>query len=149
MKNVLLIITSIFIFHSVKVHSREETHRWKKLDTITGEQIWFDTSFIDTVKGDKFEVWVLKVHKPPMQSEGVDGDIYRSKILYAVNLATVRYGIMKLRYYDVQNKELYSFDYDTPPPPTDALKYPYPVLQKSPLYLIIKDIFKDRTQSKK
>jgi hypothetical protein len=79
-----------------------------------------------------------------MKSEGVEGDIYRSKILYAVNLTTVRYGIMKLRYYDVKNIELYRFNYDTPPPPTDALRYPYPVLEESPLYLVIKDIFKNR-----
>lgn len=141
MKIIFYLIAVLLIIPSI-TFAQEETHRWKKLDTITGEQIWFDASFTDKLKGDKFEVWVLKVHTPPMKSEGVEGDIYRSKILYAINLATVRYGIMKLRYYDVKNIELYSFNYDTPPPPTDALRYPYPVLEESPLYLIIKDIFK-------
>ncbi len=141
MKNIFYLILVLLIIQSI-TFAQEETHRWKKLDTITGEQIWFDASFTDTLNGDKFDVWVLKVHTPPMKSEGVEGDIYRSKILYAINLANVRYGIMKLRYYDVKNIELYSFNYDTPPPPTDALRYPYPVLEESPLYLIIKDIFK-------
>ena len=148
MKNIFYLITVLLIIQSI-TFAQEETHRWKKLDTITGEQIWFDASFTDTLNGDKFDVWVLKVHTPPMKSEGVDGDIYRSKILYSINLATVRYGIMKLRYYDVKNSELYRFDYDTPPPPTDALRYPYPVLEESPLYLIIKDIFKDRLKGTK
>ena len=148
MKKIFYLIAVMFIIQSI-TFAQEETHRWKKLDTITGEQIWFDASFADTLKGDKFEVWVLKVHSPPMKSEGIDGEIYRSKILYAINLATVRYGIMKLRYYDVKNTKLYSFDYDTPPPPTDALRYPYPVLEESPLYLIIKKIFEDEEKSTK
>jgi hypothetical protein len=148
MKKIFYSMAVLLIIQSI-TFAQEEIHRWKKLDTITGEQIWFDTSFTDTLKGDKFEVWVLKVHTPPMKSEVVDGDIYRSKILYAINLATVRNGIMKLRYYDVKNIELYSFDYDTPPPPTDALRYPYPVLEDSPLYLIIKGIFKDQEKSTK
>jgi hypothetical protein len=148
MKKIFYSMAVLLIIQSI-TFAQEEIHRWKKLDTITGEQIWFDTSFTDTLKGDKFEVWVLKVHTPPMKSEVVDGDIYRSKILYAINLATVRNGIMKLRYYDVKNIELYSFDYDTPPPPTDALRYPYPVLEDSPLYLIIKEIFKDQEKSTK
>jgi hypothetical protein len=148
MKKIFYSMAVLLIIQSI-TFAQEEIHRWKKLDTITGEQIWFDTSFTDTLKGDKFEVWVLKVHTPPMKSEVVDGDIYRSKILYAINLATVRNGIMKLRYYDVKNIELYSFDYDAPPPPTDALRYPYPVLEDSPLYLIIKEIFKDQEKSTK
>ena len=85
---------------------------------------------------------MLEVHTPPLRSEGIDGEVYRSKTLYAINLTTVRYGIMKIRYYDVKNIEIYSFDYDTPPPPTDALKYPYPVLEDSPIYQIIKELFK-------
>jgi hypothetical protein len=148
MKKIFYSMAVLLIIQSI-TFAQEEIHRWKKLDTITGEQIWFDTSFTDTLKGDKFKVWVLKVHTPPMKSEVVDGDIYRSKILYAINLATVRNGIMKLRYYDVKNIELYSFDYDAPPPPTDALRYPYPVLEDSPLYLIIKEIFKDQEKSTK
>ena len=148
MKKIFYLITVLLIIPSI-TFAQKETHRWKKLDTITGEQIWFDASFTDTLKGEKFEVWILKVHTPPMKSEGVEGDIYRSKILYAINLANVRYGIMKLRYYDVKNIELYSFNYDTPPPPTDALRYPYPVLEESPLYLVIKDFFKYREKEMK
>jgi len=143
MKKNFGIIIILLIIHLV-TFAQEETHRWRKLDTITGDQIWFDASFADTLKGDKFEVWVLKVHVPPMKSEGIEGNIYRSKILYAINLSSVKYGIMKLRYYDVRNAELYSFNYDAPPPPTDALKYPYPILEESPLHLIIKELFIDR-----
>ena len=56
---------------------------------------------------------------------------------------------MKLRYYDIKNTKLYGFNYDTPPPPTDALRYPYPIMEESPLYIIIKEIFKNEEKSTK
>lgn len=124
----------------------ENNHRWNKLDTNSGEQYWYDVSFSDSLNNSNFEVWILQVHTPPLRSEGIEGDVYRSKILYTVNLNSVRYGIKKLRYYDVKNTKLYSFDYDVPPPPTDDLKYPYPILEESPIYAIIKSIFGKNTQ---
>ena len=78
MKKIFYLITVLLIIPSI-TFAQEETHRWKKLDTITGEQIWFDASFTDTLKGEKFDVWVLKVHTPPMKSEGIEGNIFRSK----------------------------------------------------------------------
>ena len=141
MKIISCIIISLLCSHIV-LSQTNETNRWKKLDTNDNKKLWYDVSSIDTINSDRFNIWVLEVHTPPLKSEGIDGEIYRSKTLYAVNLTTVRYGIMKIRYYDVKNKEIYSFDYDTPPPPTDALHYPYPVLEESPIYLIIKELFK-------
>jgi hypothetical protein len=138
MKN-FIVVLSLFITITGIAQIKTD-HRWKKMETNSGEQYWYDVSLTDSLIGTKFEVWLLQVHTPPLRSEGIEGDVYRSKILYAVNLSSVRYGIMKLRYYDVMNKELYSFDYDTPRPPTDELKYPYPILEKSPVYLIIKTI---------
>ena len=141
MKVIISLIISL-LCSLVVLSQTNETHRWKKLDTNDNKKLWYDVSSIDTIHGDRFDIWVLEVHTPPLRSEGIDGEVYRSKTLYAINLTTVRYGIMKIRYYDVKNIEIYSFDYDTPPPPTDALKYPYPVLEDSPIYQIIKELFK-------
>ena len=140
MKVYILITLSLVIVYNATAQT-DETHNWKKLETINGEKMWYDISSIDTIKGDRFDIWVLQVHTPPLKSEGINGEVYRSKLLYSVNLTTVRYGIMKLRYYDVKNTEIYKFDYDTPPPPTDALRYPYPILEESPVYFIIGDLF--------
>ena len=141
MKVIIGLIISL-LCSQVVLSQTNETNRWKKLDTYDNKKLWYDVSSIDTINGDRFDIWVLEVHTPPLKSEGIDGEIYRSKTLYAINLTTVRYGIIKIRYYDVKNKEIYSFDYDTPPPPTDALRYPYPVMEDSPIYLIIKELFK-------
>ena len=138
---ILLFLISINFAGSAQT---DTSHRWKKLENTLGKKLWYDVSTLDTLKGNRFDVWVLEVHTPPLKFPGIDGEVYRSKTLYSVNLTTVRYGIMKIRYYDVKNKELYSFNYNTPPPPTDALKYPYPVLENSPVHLIIKELFADK-----
>ncbi len=134
---ILLLLSGNFLFGQTE----EEVHRWKKIDDPSGKQIWFDASSLDTVKGDKFDVWILEVYKPPIKFAGLEGEVYRSKTLYAINLTSVKYGIKKIRYYDVKNKELYSFNYDTPPPPTDELRYPYPIMENSPVHLVIKEVF--------
>lgn len=141
MKNIVSYFFLSLVIVSSLIAQDESNHRWQKLEDTDGEQIWFDAASVESRSGDKFEVWVLEVYKPPLKSEGIEGEVYRSKILYAINLTTVKYGIMKLRYYDVKNKELYRFDYDTPPPPNDMLKYPYPIFEDSPVYLIIKSLF--------
>ena len=128
---ILLFLISINFAGSAQT---DTSHRWKKLENTLGKKLWYDVSTLDTLKGNRFDVWVLEVHTPPLKFPGIDGEVYRSKTLYSVNLTTVRYGIMKIRYYDVKNKELYSFNYNTLPPPTDALKYPYPVLENSPVH---------------
>ena len=141
MRMKILLLAGITLFSTLLFGQNKETHRWKKVDNPAGKKIWYDVSTLDTLKGSKFAVWVLEVHTPPLKFPGLDGEVYRTKTLYAVNLTTVRYGIVKIRYYDVKNKLLYSFDYDTPPPPTDAIKYPYPVLENSDVHLIIKELF--------
>jgi len=143
MKIIICLIISIVYSHTA-FGQIEGTHSWKKLDTNDNKNLWYDVSDIDSIEGDRFNIWVLEVHTPPLKSEGIDGEIYRSMLLYSVNLTTVRYGIMKIRYYDVKNKDIFSFNYDAPPPPTDALRYPYPVLEESPVYTIIKELFKYR-----
>ena len=141
---ITLSLIILFLFSQSSFSQIEGTHRWKKLDTDDNRKLWYDVSDIDSIKGDRFNIWVLEVHTPPLKSEGIDGEIYRSLILYSVNLITVKYGIMKIRYYSSANKELFAFDYDTPPPPTDALRFPYPVLENSPVYFVIKELFKYR-----
>lgn len=143
MKIIICLIISVVYSH-ITFSQIEGNHRWNKLETNDNKKLWYDVSDIDSIEGDRFDIWVLEVHTPPLKSEGIDGEIYRSLLLYSINLTSVRYGIMKIRYYDVKNKELFAFNYDTPPPPTDALRYPYPILEESPVYAIVKELFKYR-----
>lgn len=118
----------------------EEQHVWKVVNAADGSKFWYDASALDTIKGDKFNIWILETHQPPVKHEGIDGEVFRSKTLYAINLTTVKYGILKIRYYDSANKEIFRFDYDNPPPP-DSIRCTYPITDNSLLFYLIKELY--------
>jgi len=135
-KTILLIIIG---FVSL-VAQQSEQHVWKVVNADDGSKFWYDASSIDTTKGDRFNIWILETYQPPKQYEGIEGNIFRSKTLYTINLTTVKYGIMKIRYYDVSNQEIFSFDYDKPMPP-ESIRFPYPITDNSLLFYLIKELF--------
>ena len=126
----------------------DETHVWKVLNLDSGEKIWYDASAIDTIKGDRFDIWILEVHRPPKTFDGFEGEVFRSKTLYGINLTIVKYGILKVRYYNIMNKEIYSYDYDNPPP-DDSIKYTYPVTENSYIHLLIRELYGKEGDSNK
>jgi len=128
---------------------QEDQHVWKVVNADDGSKFWYDVSTLDTTKGDKLNVWILETNQPPKQYEGIDGDVFRSKTLYTINLVTVKYGMMKVRYYDLNNKEIFSFDYDNPQPP-ENIRYPYPITDNSLLFYLVKELYgPQRNQNKK
>jgi hypothetical protein len=128
---------------------QEDQHVWKVVNADDGSKFWYDVSTLDTTKGDKLNVWILETNQPPKQYEGIDGDVFRSKTLYTINLVTVKYGIMKVRYYDLNNKEIFSFDYDNPQPP-ENIRYPYPITDNSLLFYLVKELYgPQKNQNKK
>ncbi len=136
MKTILLIIIG---FVSLAAQQSEQ-HVWKVVNADDGSKFWYDATSIDTIKGDRFNIWILETNQPPKQHEGIEGDVFRSKTLYTINLTTVKYGIMKIRYYDVSNQEIFSFDYDKPMPP-ESIRFPYPITDNSLLFYLIKELF--------
>jgi hypothetical protein len=133
------ILFGLFFIPLINAQSGE-THIWKVLEKENGEKAWYDAAGIDTIKGEVFDIWILTVNKPPVKYEGVDGDVYRVKTLYTVNLNSVRYGILEVIYYDVQNKEIFNYDYNNPPQP-ESIKYAYPITENSLMHDIVKEIF--------
>ena len=134
---IFLIIVSC---SAVSFGQTKETHVWKVLNLNSGEKVWYDASALDTIKGDRFDIWILEVHRPPKTFEGIEGEVFRSKTLFGINLTTVKYGILKVRYYNIMNKEIYSYDYDNPPP-DESIKYTYPVTENSSIHLLIRELY--------
>ena len=133
-------ISVLFIIPITLFAQQEEKHVWKVVNADDGSKFWYDATSIDTMKGDRFNIWILETNQPPKQFEGIEGDVFRSKTLYTINLTTVKYGIFKVRYYDMSNKEIFSFDYDRPMPP-ETIRYPYPITDNSLLFYLIKELF--------
>jgi hypothetical protein len=136
----LKIILLIIIGFVSLAAQQSEQHVWKVVNADDGSKFWYDATSIDTIKGDRFNIWILETNQPPKQYEGIEGDVFRSKTLYTINLTTVKYGIMKIRYYDVSNQEIFSFDYDKPMPP-ESIRFPYPITDNSLLFYLIKELF--------
>jgi len=99
-KSILILLLSIISI----LAQEEEQHVWKVVNAADGSKFWYDASALDTIKGDRFNVWILETHQPPVKYEGIEGEIFRSKTLYAINLTNVKYGILKIRYYNVSNQ---------------------------------------------
>ena len=129
----LLIITA-------NIYAQEHVNMWKPLVINDKEKVWYDQSMTDSIKGNKMNIWILQMHKPPLTGEGIRGEVYRSKTLYAINLKTVKYGILNVIYYDVTNKEMYNFKYNIDDYP-ENLKYTYPITEKSFLFTLLKELF--------
>ena len=135
-KSILITLLSIISI----LAQEEEQHVWKVVNATDGSKFWYDASALDTIKGDRFNIWILETHQPPIKYEGIEGEVFRSKTLYAINLTTVKYGILKIRYYDVSNKEIFRFDYDNPPPP-ESIRYTYPVTDQSMIFYLIEELY--------
>ena len=142
-------ILFIFICSLSLLAQQEDQHVWKVVNADDGSKFWYDVSTLDTTKGDKLNVWILETNQPPRQYEGIEGDVFRSKTLYTINLVSVKYGILKVRYYDINNKEIFSFDYDNPLPP-ENIRYPYPITDNSLLFYLLKELYgPQKNQNKK
>jgi len=142
----LSITGSVFIavLFCIELYSQDE-HKWKPVILSDDKKIWIDESSLDTVKGDKFEVWLLQMYVPTLKMEGITGDIYRAKTLYTVDLTSVKYGIKKIFYFDAYNKELFDHDYKIDGF-EDKLKFTYPVLENSTMHYVIKELYKNRAE---
>ena len=133
-------ISLILFIYLPLIAQQDEQHVWKVVNSDDGSKFWFDASTLDTASGNKLNVWILETNQPPKQYEGIDGEVFRSKTLYTINLVTVKYGILKVRYYDLNNKEIFSFDYDNPMPP-ETIRFPYPITDDSLLFYLLKELY--------
>ena len=145
LKTIFFILLSYLSLYA----QQDDKHVWKVVNADNGVKFWFDATSLDTTNGNKINVWILETNQPPKQYEGIDGDVFRSKTLYTINLITVKYGILKVRYYDLNNKEIFSFDYDNPMPP-ENIRFPYPVTDNSLLFYLLKELYGPKeSQTKK
>lgn len=127
------------------IAQQEAQHVWKVINAEDGSKFWYDASSIDTTIGDRFNIWILETYQPPKKYEGIDGDVFRSKTQYSINLTTVKYGILKIRYYNQSNQEIFSFNYDKPMPP-ESIRYPYPITDNTLLFYLIKELYGPKSE---
>ena len=129
----------VLLIMAATIYAQDNIHRWKPLVIGDKDKVWYDQSMTDSIKGSKMNIWILQMYQPPLTDEGINGEVYRSKTLYAINLRTAKYGILNVIYYNVTNKEMYNFKYNIDDYP-ENLKYSYPITEKSILFALLKEI---------
>lgn len=139
-RNLSFILLVVVCFGGT-ARSQEVFVHWQPLVINDTSRIWYDSSVLDTVSAGKFDIWILQMHTPPLTFNEIPGKIYRSKTYYGINLETGRYEIIKVEYYGINNKKIYSFDYKTADYP-DKMRYTYPIGDNSTLTMLIKKLDK-------
>ncbi|MHB1685775.1 MAG: hypothetical protein ACYCVH_00110 [Ignavibacteriaceae bacterium] len=146
MKKSLQTAAFIFLCFVSFTYAQSNEPHWKPLVINESKRIWYDGSSIDALNGNIINVWVLEMMRPPLTFDQIPGRIYRSKTLYSIDLNRATYGIMKVAYYNLDNKEIYSHDYKIEDYP-DSVKYSYPILENSTLHLLLKDLYKVKNKT--
>lgn len=137
-------IAAILLFiltGAASLFAQTDQHRWKPLIVNDSQKLWYDGLMLEKASGDIIEMWVLQMHKPPLQFDGIKGDIVRSKTLYAIDLKEVRFGLEEVVYYDAANKEIYKHSYETKTL-TGNLKCPYPITEDSYMFALVKEVLR-------
>ncbi len=135
MKKYILFVLLILFATGLTTYG-QMIHRWKPLKIDNKTKIWYDASKFDSVKNNIMDMWLLQMYQPALTFDNINGNIYRSKTLYTINLNTLKYGIKKVYYFDVNNKEIEYFDYGIEQY-SDSLIYTYPILDDSEFDLLL------------
>jgi hypothetical protein len=126
MKKLLLLLLFLGFGFQAGLNAQSEDHKWKTL--LTGARnIWYDSSQLDTVSSNRFELWVIELHKPAITIDGVTGKVSRTKTLYCIDREAQTYGLRKVVYYNNVNTELARYTYDA----DDSIKvtkYYFPII---------------------
>lgn len=139
----------IFLFFSGvnTFHAQTADVKWEPLLINNNNRVWFDIISIDSSKGAVLNVWILQMHKPPLEFDELPQKVYRTKTEYCIDFKLDKYGIKKAAYYGSKNDLLFNFDYHLEKYP-DSLKFTYPVKDNFFINLLVQKIG-DKEQEKK
>ncbi|MHB8578914.1 MAG: hypothetical protein ACYDA4_03515 [Ignavibacteriaceae bacterium] len=136
----------IFLFLASTAIAQSSGPKWKPIVIKDSKRIWYDSASVVHAGQNKIDVWMLETYDHPLTFVQIPGKIYRSKTLYTIDLNRATYGIKKVDYYNIDNREIYNHDYKIEDYP-DSIKYSYPILENSPLHLLLRDLFKNKKKA--
>ncbi len=138
--------TLIILFLASTAIAQSSNPKWKPIVLSQTKKIWYDSASVNPAGQNKIDVWMLEIYHHPLTFIQIPGEIYRSKTLYAIDLNRAAYGIKEVDYYNEDNREIFNHDYKIDDYP-DSVKYSYPIMENSPLHLLLRDLFKNKTKA--
>ncbi len=124
---------------AITAYPQGQPHRWKALLISESQKLWYDASQLEAVSNATFDIWVLELHQPMIEVNGVGGKIMRTKTLYQINTDIARYNIKKVVYFNAANDELASFNYNLENV-DDNIKYYFPIYPDSFILKLIREL---------
>ncbi|NUN08086.1 MAG: hypothetical protein HUU54_02820 [Ignavibacteriaceae bacterium] len=116
-----------------------ENHKWKILKASESQKLWYDSGQLEQVTSSVFDVWVLELHQPMLEVNGVKGKIMRTKTLYQINSEIARYNLKTVVYYNASSDELATFNYNLENL-EDDIKYYFPIYPDSFILKLIREL---------
>jgi len=141
MKMYSIIIFLSFFFSSILIHAQSETDKWVKVEGLQAQRLSVDVTGLEKFKGDDFYVNALEEHNPPLIMETVDGKIYKTKTYYLISKKLLKYSLLNITYYDLEDNVLKNYSYQTNSEIEDY-KYNYPILPDSDVEMILNTCLK-------
>jgi hypothetical protein len=146
MMNYTRFLFFVFAFFIPVLLYGQTEHKWKPLLLNAAKKIWVDENCLKAVKDSVADVWLLELHIPAIEINGSDEKACRVMTLYSINLEKARYCIKKIIYFNDEGKEILGFNYMTDD--QGFKNYTYPVLESSPLHMVIKELYKNSSELK-
>ncbi|HRI47412.1 MAG: hypothetical protein KF721_06235 [Ignavibacteriaceae bacterium] len=131
------------VFISICANAQKEKHVWKPLVINENQKVWYDQTQLDTINTARFSIWLLELHRPLLNLEGVSKNIMRTKSLYLINLEEYRYSLKEVVYYNQANVEIKRFSY-TIEEYEEEVKYYFPITNNSIQQKIVDELLRIR-----
>ncbi|MDP2301091.1 MAG: hypothetical protein Q8N03_01540 [Ignavibacteria bacterium] len=137
------LVICFIVFLNIVTLAQKEKHVWKPLVINENQKVWYDQTQLDTINTAKFEIWLLELHRPHLELEGVAKNIMRTKSLFLISLEEYRYSLKEVVYYNPANNQVKSFQYGIDDYDED-IKYAFPITQNSIQQKLIDELLRIR-----
>jgi hypothetical protein len=136
-------IIILLVLLNVIASGQKEKHVWKPLVINEYQKVWYDQTQLDTINTAKFAIWLLELHRPNIELEGISKNIMRTKSLFLINLEEYRYSLKEVVYYNPANNEIKSFKYEIDDY-GDEVKYYFPITLNSIQQKLVDELLRIR-----
>ncbi len=127
MKTVVKIMLAVLVL--ARVVSAQHSEEFVKILGAEDKTVYLDKASVKE-NGDEIYVWIMQTHIPPLNIESVNEKIFKSKTYYVFNKQLLRYGLLKIVYFNAKGEKIREFDYGTNTDIADY-KYSYPIFENS------------------
>ena len=136
-EKIVIIIFILLLNLTSLTYSQAGTEKWLRISGDDDQITYIDIAGLSAYKGNEIFIWALQDLNSPISMEEVDGDIYKVRTYYHINLELKRYGIVQIIFYDSKSNVLKQYNYGQTSDKPEFI-FGYPVIPNSDIDKIVK-----------